>query len=73
MQAVRVVGAGSLRIMLCHIVPNAIPPILVVAAGKDADLLVLGEDLSIEPVIARGRLLVEQGRPIVHGRFEPEE
>ncbi len=44
-----------------------------VAVGKDADLLVLGEDLSIEYVIARGKIMVERGLPRVRGRFEPPD
>jgi len=38
--------------------------------GKDADLLVLGEDLSIERVYAKGRLLVEEGKPGERGHIE---
>jgi beta-aspartyl-dipeptidase (metallo-type) len=41
-----------------------------VEVGKDADLLVLDEDLTIERVYAKGRLLVEGGLPRVWGRFE---
>ncbi|MCE5235561.1 MAG: amidohydrolase family protein, partial [Eubacteriales bacterium] len=38
--------------------------------GADADLVVYGENLSIREVFARGRHMVENGRPIVKGRFE---
>ena len=44
-----------------------------IEVGKDADLLVLGEDLSIERVYANGRLLVEGGKPKVLGRFEKSD
>jgi beta-aspartyl-dipeptidase (metallo-type) len=39
--------------------------------GGDADLLVLGEDLTIEHVFARGRQLVENGRPTIWSMYEP--
>jgi beta-aspartyl-dipeptidase (metallo-type) len=38
--------------------------------GKDADLVVLGPDLSIESVMAKGRLLVHKGEALVKGTFE---
>jgi beta-aspartyl-dipeptidase (metallo-type) len=38
--------------------------------GKDADLVVLGPDLAIESVMARGRLLVHNGEALVKGTFE---
>ena len=38
--------------------------------GKDADLLILGLDLEIELVIAKGRLMVHQHEIIVKGTFE---
>jgi len=38
--------------------------------GKDADLLVLREDLSVEGVYAKGKLLVADGKPI-HIRIRP--
>lgn len=40
------------------------------AEGASADLLVLDEQLAIQQVYARGRLLVRDGQPIVHGPFE---
>lgn len=40
-------------------------------AGADADLVLLDENaLEIRSVIARGRVMVEEGRPIVLGTFE---
>lgn len=42
-----------------------------VEAGKDADLVLLNkEDLSIQSVIALGKMMVENGRPVVKGTFE---
>ena len=40
------------------------------AVGKDADLLILGQDLNIESVIAKGQLMVRNKRVIVKGTFE---
>jgi beta-aspartyl-dipeptidase (metallo-type) len=39
-------------------------------AGKDADLLILNRDLAIDSVIAKGRLMVQQGKAFVKGTFE---
>ena len=41
-----------------------------IVVGKDADLLVLNEDLSIHSVIARGRMFVQDGAPVVRGMFD---
>lgn len=42
-----------------------------VKEGLDADLLILNSDnLSIDTVIAKGRIMVSQGKPIVFGTFE---
>ena len=38
--------------------------------GKDADLLILGDDLEIESVMAKGELLVHQAEILVKGTFE---
>jgi beta-aspartyl-dipeptidase (metallo-type) len=40
-----------------------------VQAGRDADLLVLSEAGAVDRLYARGRLLVEGGRPVVRGPF----
>ncbi len=40
------------------------------APGKDADLLLLDRRLEIDTVFARGRCLVERGKPRVKGTFE---
>jgi len=40
------------------------------APGKDADLLILGPDLEIDSVIAKGRLMVHEQEIIVKGTFE---
>lgn len=41
-----------------------------IAPGKDADLLVLNDDLSIAHVIARGKVAVQDGAPLVRGMFD---
>jgi len=38
--------------------------------GKDADLLILNQDLEIESVIAKGQLMMHQGKILVKGTFE---
>ena len=38
--------------------------------GKDADLLILRADLAIEMVIAKGRVMIDQGEVLVKGTFE---
>lgn len=38
--------------------------------GADADFVVLTPDLTLHQVWARGRLMVDQGRPVVWGTFE---
>jgi beta-aspartyl-dipeptidase (metallo-type) len=43
------------------------------AEGKDADILILNPDLSIDSVIAKGRLLFDQGKIRVKGTFEEDE
>ncbi len=42
----------------------------VIAAGSDADLVVLNEDLTIDKVIAMGQLMVDGGQAVVKGVFE---
>jgi beta-aspartyl-dipeptidase (metallo-type) len=39
--------------------------------GKDADLLIVGPDLDLESVMAKGRLLVHEREVVVKGTFEP--
>ncbi len=39
-------------------------------AGLDADILLLRQDLSIEGVIARGQVMMENGEVVVKGTFE---
>jgi beta-aspartyl-dipeptidase (metallo-type) len=39
-------------------------------AGKDADLLILNKDLTIDSVLAKGRLMVDRGKALVLGTFE---
>jgi beta-aspartyl-dipeptidase (metallo-type) len=38
--------------------------------GRDADLVLLDENLEIDTVIAMGTVMVENGRPVVKGTFE---
>ena len=38
--------------------------------GKDADLLILNRDLTIDSVLAKGRLMVGRGKITVKGTFE---
>ncbi len=38
--------------------------------ASDADILILNEDLSIDKVFARGRMILEDGQAIVKGTFE---
>ena len=40
------------------------------APGLDADLVAFDDDWQIRNVIARGRLLVVDGRPAVRGMFD---
>lgn len=41
-----------------------------VAVGADADLVALGDDTTVDFVMARGRAMVREGRPCVLGPFE---
>jgi beta-aspartyl-dipeptidase (metallo-type) len=41
-----------------------------IRAGNDADLLILGDDLSIDATIARGRVFLNHGKPVVRGMFD---
>lgn len=41
-----------------------------IASGADADILVLDQDLNIDKVFARGRLMVDGGIPVVKGAYE---
>lgn len=41
-----------------------------IAEGKDADIVILDEDLHINQVYARGQLMVDEGKAIVKGTFE---
>ncbi len=41
-----------------------------VEEGKDADLVILDRELSVETVISRGRVLMEHGELLVRGVFE---
>jgi beta-aspartyl-dipeptidase (metallo-type) len=41
-----------------------------IAEGKDADLVLLNKDYSIDKVIALGNVMVENGKAVVKGTFE---
>ena len=41
-----------------------------IAAGLDADLVAFDDDWQIRTVIARGRVMVDQGQPVVRGMFD---
>ena len=41
-----------------------------ISVGKDADLVLLNEDLEIDTVIAKGRIMVRQKEVVVKGTFE---
>ena len=41
-----------------------------ISVGKDADLVLLDEDLEIDTVIAKGRIMIRQKEVIVKGTFE---
>ncbi|MFH1941090.1 MAG: beta-aspartyl-peptidase [bacterium] len=41
-----------------------------ISVGKDADLVLLDEDLEIDTVIAKGRIMVRQKEVVVKGTFE---
>ena len=41
-----------------------------IEVGKDADLILFGKDYEIDGVLARGRIMVENGNPLVRGPFE---
>jgi beta-aspartyl-dipeptidase (metallo-type) len=44
-----------------------------IAPGKDADLVLLTDDLMVDTVIARGRVMVSGGRAVVRGPWEERE
>lgn len=41
-----------------------------IAAGMDADLVAFDDDWRIHGVIARGRVMVDAGQPVVRGMFD---
>jgi beta-aspartyl-dipeptidase (metallo-type) len=42
-----------------------------VGEGMDADILVLDGDMNVSKVFSRGRLMVDEGRAVAKGTFEP--
>ena len=41
-----------------------------VKEGYDADLVILNQDLSIDTVICKGKIMIEHGKVVVKGTFE---
>ena len=41
-----------------------------ISVGADADMIVFGEDMAIDIVIARGKTAVCKGEAVMKGRFE---
>ena len=41
-----------------------------IAAGMDADLVSFDDDWQINIVLARGRVMVDAGQPVVRGMFD---
>lgn len=41
-----------------------------VAEGSDADFLLLTEDLRIDAVVAKGKVVLREGRPLIRGAFQ---
>ena len=37
--------------------------------GRDADLVLLGEEMSIDTVLARGQVMVQKGETVVLGYY----
>ncbi len=62
--ALRVITANPARVLKLSQRKGHIAP------GADADFVVLTRDLEIDKVIARGRLMVDGGQPVVRGRWE---
>jgi peptide/nickel transport system permease protein len=63
--AARALGAGDVRIVLCHVLPNTLAPIIVVATVQLATMLLLESGLSFlglgiqPPTASWGRMLAE--------------
>jgi peptide/nickel transport system permease protein len=62
-QAARAAGAGDARIMLCHVLPNVLTPVIVVAVFAVANMIILEATLSFlglgveASVVTWGRML----------------
>lgn len=70
--AVRVLGASDARVLLRHIVPNALPPVLVAATFGVASAILLESALGFlgigvpPPTASWGELLIQAHRYLVH-------
>lgn len=65
--AARAMGAGELRIMFCHVLPNVISPAIVVATFAVAHMIVLEATLSflglgVEPRVVTWGSMLKNGR-----------
>jgi beta-aspartyl-dipeptidase (metallo-type) len=61
----------ALRVFTCNVADLLrLPAKGRIAVGADADLVVLGADVSAQTTIARGRVLVRDGQAVARGRFE---
>jgi beta-aspartyl-dipeptidase (metallo-type) len=63
-EGIRLVTANVARVL------KLFPAKGTLAAGSDADLVLLNRQLEIEKVFARGRLMVDNGVAVVKGTFE---
>src|SRR5205814_5227973 len=70
--AVRVLGASDARVLVKHVVPNALPPVLVAATFGVASSILLESALSFlgigvpPPTASWGELLTQAQRYLVH-------
>jgi beta-aspartyl-dipeptidase (metallo-type) len=62
--ALHVVSTNPARHLRLH------PQKGTIAADSDADLVVLNDDLSVDKVFAKGKLMVDNGKAIITGVFE---
>jgi len=62
--ALRVISSNQARVLKLAHKKGSIAP------GADADFVLMTPDLEIDRVYARGRLMVEGGKPVVRGKWE---
>jgi beta-aspartyl-dipeptidase (metallo-type) len=62
--AIKVITSNPARILKLHQKGS-------IAEGKDADVVIVDkEDLTVDTVLARGKVMVEKGQAVVKGTFE---